>query len=392
MEGRTLQGEDRALKIAIASSGLSHVKRGVESWAEDIGDGLRRAGVNATTFAGSPDPGGRSATVTPCWKRTDPRTIHVVNVCRRVGGWHYGFGSTYDAEQTTFALRLLPKVARNFDILHVHDPVVAVIFDALHRAGLSHPRVILGNATEERPSLLRRFAYLQHLAPTYRDDWEEHRPPQQLSFAIPNSVDINYFRPGDKAAARAACGLPQDGLIIVCVAALRKTHKRMDYLLREFKTWRESYPGNATLVMVGGREAETDEVLRLAAELPAGSVIAIENAPRSKVVELLQAADIFTLASLYEMFGTAVVEGMAAGLPIACNANPTFQWIVGDAGHLTNIEEPGALAAQFQLLADAEARTRMGTAARARVEAMFSQSVVAAQTLQMYREVSAAPR
>jgi hypothetical protein len=40
------------MKIAIASSGLGHVTRGIETWADDLGTALHRCGVNVTLFKG----------------------------------------------------------------------------------------------------------------------------------------------------------------------------------------------------------------------------------------------------------------------------------------------------------------------------------------------------
>ncbi len=52
------------------------------------------------------------------------------------------------------------------------------------------------------------------------------------------------FRPvqslDDKHALRAEIGIPEDAFVVGCVAAVKKHHKRADYLIREFYRWVEA--------------------------------------------------------------------------------------------------------------------------------------------------------
>ena len=177
--------------------------------------------------------------------------------------------------------------------------------------------------------------------------------------------------------------------MFLSVGALKKTHKRVDYLIREFSSWRKSQPRKALLFIAGARETETDEILRLRAELDPEAVHTLENVSRDRIATLLQAADIFTLASLHEMMPIAVLEALSSGLPIACNDDPTLRWMVGDAGRPSNISQPAALSKQFEMLADANVRLQMSGAARKRAESVFSEQTVINEVLQMYRVVAA---
>lgn len=378
------------LRIAIAASGLSHIFRGVESWADDLGKALRQHGVDAVTFQGS-GPAGPGVVTLHCWKRTDSRTAWVHRVLRRIGAWRLHLGSLYDIEQTTFALSLWLRTRRCFDIIHVQDPVVALWLDRLHRWRLSRPRVVLAHGTDEDSELLKQYSNLQLLAPPYVAEWEACRPPSQAVFAIPNPVDVSRFVPPEdlaaKRAAREACGLPKNTLLILSVAALRITHKRLDYLMQEFDSFRRTYAGSSTLVIAGGLDAETSKVLQVAEDLHEADIRILQNVPRAHVATLLQAADIFTLASLHEMLGTALLEALAAGLPIACNRTPVFEYAIGSAGYPTDIRQDGALAAQFSLLSDPSTRTRLGKVARHRAETVFSTDAVVKKTLAMYSEI-----
>jgi 1,2-diacylglycerol 3-alpha-glucosyltransferase len=386
-----------SLKIAVASSGLGHIRRGVETWADDLGAALRRRGLHATTFQGSRSPGMPADSpnvVIPCLKRFAPDTERLARALSRVGGWRFHMGSGYEIEQTTFALNLWRRIGRSWDILHVQDPIVAQIFESLRRSRLCRPRVILGHGTEEDTPSLQKLSFLQHLAPNYLADWEPHRPARQLSFAVPNFVDTERFSPpadaAAKHAARATLGLSPDTLIFLSVGALKKHHKRVDYLMHEFAAWRALNPGiDARLVVLGAREKETDEILALRDQLDPQGITLIENLPRERVLTYLQAADVFTLASLHEMMPIAVLEALACGLPAACNADPTLLWMVGDAGTLCDISEPGGLATQFSRLASPAERAIRSHAARTRAHELFSEEAVVNQVLAMYQQVMA---
>ncbi len=374
-------------RTAVASSGLGHIPRGIETWAADTARALRRAGQDVTLFQGAGPVTEEWQQVVPCSRRFELTTQRWVRALQRLGGWRYGCGSGYELEQTTFVLRLWPRVRRDYDILHVQDPWIALLMDRLHRAGLSRPRVILAHGTEEPVQELQRYSCLQHLAPCYLEDWSRHQPARQSVFAVPNFVDAARFRPGDRRSARRAWELPADDLIVLCVAAIKKSHKRVDYLVREFARSADRFPQPATLVVAGAREKETDEVITLGRELLGDRVRFLEGVTRDKMPCLFQAADLFALASLHEMMPIALLEALASGLPVACNNTPTLEWMTGPAGRLSDISQEGALAEQLEQLAEPRQRAALSAAARTHAEQTFSEPVVVKQIIEMYQTV-----
>ncbi len=386
--GEAIASRTRNPRIAIASSGLGHVHRGIETWATDLGRALNRQGHAVTLFQGAGSTTESWQNSLDCWKRTDERTQRLVRSLGRVG-WRLGAGSGYDVEQTSFSLKLWPQLRREFDLLHVQDPRLALLLDRLHRAGLSRAKVILAHGTEETPQFLRRISVLQHLAPCYLDDWSAHSAPGQQVFAVPNFVDVEQFAPGDRAAARRAWDLPQGALVVLCVAAIKRGHKRVDYLIDEFATFAERLPRPAILVVAGGREAETDAVMAHGHQRLGDRVRFLTGVQRDRIPSLYQAADLFALASLHEMMPIALLEALASGLPIAANDTPTLRWMVGSGGRLTTIREPGGLVAQLEALAPEQARRQFAQAARSEAVDRFSEPVVLAQILDMYAAVLA---
>jgi glycosyltransferase involved in cell wall biosynthesis len=379
-------------RIAIASSGLGHIRRGVESWAADLGQALHRAGEDITLFQAKGPVTEPWQRVLPCVRRFEPPAARILNVTRRLGGWRYGFGSEYEIEQSTFAFSLWRDIRSDYDILNVQDPLVALILDRLHRAGLSRPVPILAHGTEEEPERLRKYSVLQHLSPVYREEWKSQAPASQLNFAIPNFIDTEKFRPGDRPAMRRELGLPEDALIVLCVAALKKHHKRCDVLIREFAAFRSRLAKPALLIIAGARENETPEIVELGKQLLGDSVLILEGLPRPKLVSYYQAADIFALASLSEMFPIALLEALGCGLPITCNNTPTLSLMAGPGGRPEDIGAEGGLVRQWMMLADPAVRRAFSEAARAHALETYSEPVVIRQYTEMYRTVAGTSR
>jgi glycosyltransferase involved in cell wall biosynthesis len=158
---------------------------------------------------------------------------------------------------------------------------------------------------------------------------------------------------------------------------------------------------------IGAEMAALVEEVNYDAAVPVVWIPEMLDKPR--VIALYSHAAVFVCPSVYEPFGIINLEAMACETPVVASAVGGIPEIVvpGETGLLVPLEaegegsvEPrdpdafsGALAAAVnELMADPGRRAAMGTAARARVLAHFSWRAIAAQTLEFYRELLAAPR
>jgi glycosyltransferase involved in cell wall biosynthesis len=111
---------------------------------------------------------------------------------------------------------------------------------------------------------------------------------------------------------------------------------------------------------------------------------------RGDVPQLLRASDVFVSSSLWEGLPVAVLEAMAAGLPIvATHVGEVPLTVVEGTGLLTPPAQPQPLAAALQsLLADPARREAMGRAALAHVERHHSPASWLDQHLALYRTLT----
>jgi glycosyltransferase involved in cell wall biosynthesis len=373
-------------RIAIACSGLGHVHRGIESWAFDMAQGLTLHGIDVTLFGGRTEGPVQGL---PTLRRGEPVGRMFGRLARHIGGWRIGLGSAYDLEQATFAVSLLRHIRRDFDIVHVQDPRLAWLLEAANRNGLSRAKVIYANGTNEPVSFARGFSYLQILTPQLARAYQPPVFPAGRLFVIPNFVDTAVFAPGDRNAARADLDLPQDAAIILCCAAIRRFHKRIDVLVREF-AGSDLADENAILVVAGAREADTDAIVAEAHALLGERVRFLIDVPRRRMPRLYQAADSFILASDHEMFGIVLIEAMACGLPVICNDAESFRYVSGPAGLYGDLMQPGGIAAALRAMSRSDTRCRLALNARRHVQDTFSVAAVAGQVCAMYQTVAEA--
>ncbi|HYY07812.1 MAG TPA: glycosyltransferase family 4 protein, partial [Actinomycetota bacterium] len=105
--------------------------------------------------------------------------------------------------------------------------------------------------------------------------------------------------------------------------------------------------------------------------------------------------DVFVAAATgQESFGIALVEGMAAGLPVVATDIPGYREVVTDGveGLLVPPRDPEALAAGLvRVLTDPELAVRLGRAGRERARS-FDWSIVVERLEELYRRAIDTPR
>ncbi len=207
---------------------------------------------------------------------------------------------------------------------------------------------------------------------------------------IPNGVDTRRYRHrGEREKTRAALGLAVDERAVAVVATF-KEQKGHRFLIEAAATLAATattlvdFPRTSYL-LIGDGELHADLEQRIAAAGLADRFQLLGLRP--DVPDLLAAADLFVLPSLWEGLPMALVEAMAAGLPVvATEVSGTRAVMVdGETGLLVPPGDVPALArAITALLCDPARAAAMGAAGRRRVETYFSARKQAADHLTLF--------
>lgn len=198
---------------------------------------------------------------------------------------------------------------------------------------------------------------------------------KQLGFSgievIPNYIDLDRFTRRldqvDRATARARCGVGPDDVMVLHVGRLHP-QKGQDLLIDAIARARRDVPRLALfLVGEGGSRAALEGRAR---DRGIGAEVRFERAQRDVSV-YYRAADVFAFPSRYEAFGIALLEAMAAGLPIVASRTGGIPDVTGEmAALLTAAGDVDALSDGIRGLArDAVWRGAMGAAGRERAKA-----------------------
>lgn len=157
--------------------------------------------------------------------------------------------------------------------------------------------------------------------------------PRQRIHVVPNGIDVERFRfdPRARVAVRRRLGLPDDAFVVGGVGRLAPG-KRFDVLLRALA----ALPRDVRVLLVGGGPEEAG--LRAAAARlgVADRVVFAGEQPylsegATGLPAYLAAMDVLASPSPDEAFGLAVVEGLAAGLPVVYVRCPAVEDLPPDA-------------------------------------------------------------
>jgi len=372
------------MKIAIASSGLGHITRGIETWASDTARALHAHGMDVSLFAAGPCQASIPRTVVlPCLKRTASLNRTLTRLAPR-WCWRWHLKSPYDIEQWTFWQHLSKYLQRDhFDILHVQDPFLAACAQTAFAKGHLACRCILAHGTEE-PAAWHMLQVRQQLE-------QRGVPPDTFRHwtALPNFVDTEHFYPfpvnADRSVLRQRLGVPTDAVIWGTAAAIKKHHKRIDWLIREFAA-AANQRKDLHLVIAGSRQQDTEALRQMAQSRCPGRITFAVNLPHHEMPELLRALDAFVLTSLFEMMPIALLEAISSGLPAFTHPHPVLEWMAGPGGKTVDMTRPGALATIMQNTPTAALQVT-GTQARNHAVQTFAVAQVVPAYIQYYQQI-----
>src|SRR5262245_7523799 len=305
------------------------------------------------------------------------------------------------------AARLLPRLAADTDMIHAHlGEDIAIVPLALRAAGRHDRPLVLTIHTSVRHTLAVtsvRSAVLKLLGGRLERRGEQ--TAQAIIALVPRVAALikadGIPTPIHVVPSGIAPRAPKD--------AIRPTHDPLGSIPRP------------RVIFVGRLHPQkhVDVLVRAAARMPGVSVVLVGDGPErprlerladrlgltrrvhllgfvphEQVAGLLGTADVLAMPSRYEELGTALLEGMQAGLPIVASDTGGIPQVIehGRTGLLVPPGDPEALAASLmRIIDDRTLAARLGDAA-SQEAAKYDWSDLAQRVLAVYETVLAGTR
>jgi glycosyltransferase involved in cell wall biosynthesis len=135
----------------------------------------------------------------------------------------------------------------------------------------------------------------------------------------------------------------------------------------------------AVLDVVSGDEIGERDFVRVHRGVTAGS---------ERLRKLYAEADVFALPTHADAVPWAVLEAMAAGLPVVASGVGAIPEMLGESGEVVPPGDPEALAAALRRLSDPERRRQLGEAARERIHENYDNALQTPRILALAKSVA----
>jgi UDP-glucose:(heptosyl)LPS alpha-1,3-glucosyltransferase len=209
-------------------------------------------------------------------------------------------------------------------------------------------------------------------------------------------VDIERFAAPDRGSCRreirSRYGIGPSEIVVLFVG-MNFEVKGLDVIMASVAGAKQGHPGrNFRLLVVG--KGNIREYEGIARKLGIGDSVVFAG-PQAEGVECFYlASDIFMMLSKFDTFGMAVLEAMAARLPVIISAGVGAKDLVDDRRNgfiVGNASDAGSAAERIGLLLEEGLRTRMGEEAF-RTAGRHTWEAVAAEVEEIYEKTMAAGR
>lgn len=269
-----------------------------------------------------------------------------------------------------------------------------------HTLGAAKNAIAIGEAESElRIATERRLVETADhvIAATEKEKWtlaRDYGCSASKVGVVPCGVDLELFRPVDKAVARRKLKLGS-GRMILCVGRMEPL-KGIDNLLLAGSRLRH-IPGLRMLLMGGDRYslAEASRLKALANDLGLdGSVLFLGSVRQDLLPYFYSAADACVIPSHYESFSLVALESLACGTPVVATDVGDLKNIIHDgaSGYVVPVNDPDELARGIESLLSWPSRDRESASVISASVRRFSWPNIATAIMEECRETLAAHR
>ena len=289
-------------------------------------------------------------------------------------------------------------VERQPDVIHVHHTASAFWGTILAKLVAGAAVIRTEHNNQQHYSLPKNILHgcSQHLADrvlcnsrdTYRNLYSLQKWAIGDRWEVAyNGIDVSRI---DAAADRAPPVFVEglENRVLIGSVGRLVDQKNYQRLIDAFSSVLAGVP-EAHLVLIGDGENRSQLERGAVAQGIEDRVTFVGECPRDDVYAALHEFDLFVMPSLWEGFCNAVVEAMAAGLPVVCSDISTLREVVGDAAHYADPNDPADMArALIELLEmDSSVRKQWGEKARKRAAERYTIEGTAEKYVEAYREV-----
>jgi glycosyltransferase involved in cell wall biosynthesis len=293
-----------------------------------------------------------------------------------------------DVLHTTSPLSRIPNTYRGKTVVTIYDLAVVKVPDVFPVLARTKTRAMLGMAISRADKLIAVSAS------TKKDISEIFKCKEDKVQVIYSGFDkrLSEKSATPRAEVLKRYGLSENDKYMLFLGTIEPL-KNITRLLEAFADFKKRFGTiekefNYKLVMAGKRGWLAAEYKRLAKDLGiekevifTGYVVGDDLSP------LFSGADFFVMPSLYEGFGTTVLEAFATGVPAILSNVSSIPEIAGDAAKLVNPLDTKEIAdAMFQFSQSEELKNSYREKGKKQVE-KFNWEKTARETLELYESL-----